>query len=352
MNPQGRIRIEKTLVVAPSWLGDMVMSHVLIQQLVEQSPQAEIHVLAPPATLAVAARMPGVVSSISSPFAHGSLKLLARFALAKQLGKQGFQQAIVLPNSFKSALIPWRAGIKKRTAWKGEHRYGLINDLRVLDKSAIPLMVNRFYALAFPSAEEVLQTDKRPRLLTDAVNLEQLRSRFSLRTDKIIVALCPGAEYGPSKQWPARNFSDLASACLDAGYGVWILGSQNDSAITHDIIAAMDASSATRVVNLTGKTSLVDAVDLIHAADLVVSNDSGLMHVACAVDTPVVCIYGSTTPEFTPPLSDKVRVLQTTLTCRPCFKRVCPLGHLDCLNSISPEMVMDALRSLLVEDNC
>jgi len=349
MSPQNSAGTEKTLIVAPSWLGDMVMSQVLVQELVEQSPQGEVHVLAPPATFAIAARMPGVVSAISSPFVHGALNLLARFTLAKQLSSQGFQQAIVLPNSFKSALIPWRAGIKKRTGWKGEHRYGLINDLRVLDKAAVPLMVNRFYVLAFPFTEISLQTDKQPRLTTDAENFDLLRNKLSLSVDKPIVALCPGAEYGPSKQWPAGHFSTLADACLDAGFTVWILGSKGDSAISRDIIDAMDAPA--RVVDLCGKTSLVDAVDLIHAADIVVSNDSGLMHVACAVDTPVVCIYGSTTPNFTPPLGKKVRILQTSISCRPCFERVCPLGHLKCLQGLSPKIAMNALCGLLAEAN-
>jgi len=352
MNPQSSCGTEKILVVAPSWLGDMVMSQVLIQQLLESSPQAQIHVLAPSATLAIATRMPGVVAAIPSPFAHGKLNLRGRFALAKQIKRQGFDQAIILPNSFKSALIPWRAGINKRTAWRGEHRYGLVNDLRVLDKTAIPLMVNRFYALAFPFTRKYLHTDKHPRLTTDVENLKKLRAKFLLDADKTIVALCPGAEYGPSKQWPAGHFSSLALACMNAGYGVWILGSKGDSAISEDIMAGMDADSSAQIVNLTGKTSLEDVVDLLRAADIVVSNDSGLMHVTCAVDTPVVCVYGSTTPEFTPPLSKRARILQTSISCRPCFKRECPLGHLQCLTNLSPGLVMESLDSLLTEDKC
>jgi heptosyltransferase-2 len=348
----------KILMVAPSWLGDMVMSQALVQQLIEQSPHCEIHVLAPPATQALAERMPGVFSSVTSPFAHGELNLPARFALAREIKKQQFEQAIILPNSFKSAIVPWCAGIKKRTGWKGEFRYGLINDLRVLDKAAIPLMVDRFYALGLPALQIIGQSfarsKKRPRLTSSASNFDQLRTRFSLSLEFPVIAFCPGAEYGPSKQWPAEYFSTLASGCMDAGYDVWLLGSRGDMAISQEIenrLGSVLSGKPKKFINLCGQTSLLDAVDLIDAADVAVSNDSGLMHIACAVDTPVVSIYGSTTPEFTPPLSENVRVLQSDISCRPCFERVCPLGHMECLRSLTPQLAVGAVNSLLAENS-
>ncbi len=344
---------KKILLVAPSWLGDMVMSQALVQHLIEQSPGSEIHLLAPSATQALAERMPGVFTSVTSPFAHGELNLPARFALARELKKQQFEQAIILPNSFKSALVPWRAGIKNRTGWKGEFRYGLINDLRILDKAAIPLMVNRFCALAFPATQGLVQSHKQPRLTISASNLDRLRTRFSLALEHPVIAFCPGAAYGPSKQWPAEYFSMLASACLKAGYSVWLLGSGSDVEISREIERGTDAAlpeKPNKIINLCGETGLLDVVDLIAAAAVAVSNDSGLMHVACAVGTPVVSIYGSTTPAFTPPLSENVRVLQSDISCRPCFARVCPLGHLECLRSLVPLQAFDAVNSLLAEN--
>ncbi|MBV1907559.1 MAG: lipopolysaccharide heptosyltransferase II [Pseudomonadales bacterium] len=337
---------DKVLIIAPAWVGDMVMSHVVVQQLLINSPSSEIHMLAPAATLPVAKRMPGVYKASESPFSHGELNLSGRRALGKTLQSENYGQAIVLPNSLKSALIPWYAKIKKRTGWKGELRYFLLNDLRVLNSTAVPLMVDRFHLLAMARDFSPTGSVLLPRLDAEPANMSRLRTAHGLSIKKPVVAICPGAEYGPSKKWPVEYFSELSEKCIDAGFQVWILGSPGDKSVAENILSCMPQDQSENLIDLTGRTSMLDAIDLIHAADVVVSNDSGLMHVACAVDTPVVCVYGSTTPSFTPPLNVSARVLQTTLSCRPCFERECPLGHLQCLKSISAAEVFSALQAI------
>jgi heptosyltransferase-2 len=329
----------KVLVVGPSWVGDMVMAQSLFHAIQQQNPEAQIDVLAPGWSLPLLARMPEVRAGLDMPLKHGDLGLGVRWRLGRGL-RGAYDQAIVLPGSFKSALVPYFAGIKQRTAFLGEQRYGLINDVRVLDKEVLPLTVQRFVALGQPATAAQPPKIHAPRLRVDAANQQQLVQKLGLNLDQPAVAFMPGAEYGPAKQWPLEHFAELARKLIQEGRQVWVLGAAKDHAAGESIAqqAAMPG-----VVNLCGRTQLVDAVDLLALCVTAVSNDSGLMHVAAALDTPTVALYGSSTPVHTPPLSDKAQVIYLGLECSPCFRRVCPLGHTRCLVDIAPERVLGAL---------
>jgi heptosyltransferase-2 len=336
---------DKVLVVGASWVGDMVMAQALYKLLKQQSPALEIHVVAPPWSLPILERMPEVARGIELAVGHGELGLGRRAALARRLRGERYTRAIVLPRSLKAALVPWLARIPRRTGFRGEWRYGLLNDVRPLDAS-LDQTVKRFLALGLPRGEPVpepLPPVLQPRLRSDARNLERLRAAHGLRGGTRLVALMPGAEYGPAKRWPAAHYGATAAALASAGADVVVLGSAKERALG-DEVAARAANA--RVRNLCGATSLADAVDLLAAADAAVTNDSGLLHVAAAAGAPVVAIYGSSSPRFTPPLTDAAAVLHLALECSPCFARECPLGHLRCLNELSPAAVLRAIESL------
>ena len=334
---------DQILIVGPSWVGDMVMAQSLYKALREQNPNCVIDVLAPGWSLPVLSRMGEVRHVIDQPTAHGELAWGKRKALGAQLATVGYGQSILLPNSLKSALIPAFAKIPIRTGWRGEYRYGLLNDIRRLNKDRYPLMVERFVALAY-EIDAVLPTQlPRPELSVDADNQAKVLAKFSLSVDQPILALCPGAEFGPAKQWPARHYGEVAKHFIAKGWQVWCFGSNNDVAISEQIKTLAGAESCHVVA---GKTALGDAIDLLGLANAVVSNDSGLMHIAAALARPLVAVYGSTSSDFTPPLSEAVEMAYTDEPCRPCFKRECPLSHLNCLNNLEAGRVIGALDRL------
>ena len=313
------------------------MAHAMVPGMAARGDA--VHFLAPSATAPLATRMAGVASVQRIGTNHGALGLGERLRAGRRLRRMGFDQAIVLPGSFKSALTPLFAGIPRRTGWRGEFRYGALNDARKLDASRWPRLVDRFAALAGVAPEA-------PRLAADPAARERLLARHGLRAEGPVVALCPGAEYGSAKRWPVEHFAALARRCADAGAEVWIVGSANEAALGDAICMTGGRRVA---VNLAGRTSLLEAVDLLSAASAVVSNDSGLLHVAAALDVPVAAVYGSTSPDFTPPLGARTVTLQRELGCRPCFRRECPLGHTDCLRGLAPAEVLAALRDLCPE---
>ena len=341
MSEQRRI-----LVVGPSWVGDMVMAQSLFMALQQQGP-AQIDVLAPAWSLPILQRMPEVHQGIAMPLGHGQLGLRTRWRLGRALAGAGYQQAIVLPGSLKSALVPWFAGIPQRTGFTGEQRYGLLNDRRPLDKQALPMTVQRFVALAQPRAAgqgEVAPEFTPPRLVADAANAARMRARLGLQDPRAAVAFMPGAEYGPAKQWPAHHFAELAKALIARGQQVWVLGSAKDQGIGQAIAEAVaEGAPSPHLHMLCGQTELGDVVDLLSLCAGAVSNDSGLMHIAAALGIPLVAIYGSSDPRHTPPLSPAARALSLNLPCAPCFERRCPLGHTRCLNELLPEKVLQAL---------
>lgn len=323
------------------------MAQSLFMRLKQNYPDCQVSVMAPQWTKPLLDRMPQVDHSIDSPWRHGELTLRARRALGKSLKARNFTSAIVLPNSFKSALIPFHAGIPRRIGWRGEFRKLLLTDCRKLDKQKYPLMVERFVALAEPAGADPAREYSRPRLSTDPLRVDEALHKFGLNTDSRIIALCPGAEFGAAKQWPVAHYASLGNELIARGWQVWMFGSGNDRATAQAILNNIDQHKQDQCRDLSGQTSLAEAIDLMSTAAAVVSNDSGLMHIAAALGRPVAAIYGSSSPEFTPPLTDRVESLTTDIACRPCFKRDCPYGHLRCLTELHPQRVLKAVNKLL-----
>jgi heptosyltransferase II len=315
------------------------MMQPLLMRLRGQQPDAEIHVLAPAWSAPLLARMPEVAASIVNPFAHGKFDWAGRKALGWRLTTADFCQAYVLPNSWKSALVPFFAKIPKRTGYHGEARYFLLNDRHTLDEAAMPRLVDRYAALAGPLAGPT----PNPRLTSALEQQRTARVALGLPLDIAPIIFCPGAEYGPAKRWPARHFAALARKVsrgdTPLSGPIWAIGGPKDAEAGAEIERLSDGA----VQNLCGRTSLEQAIDLIASARAVVSNDSGLMHVAAAFDRPLAAVYGSSSPTYTPPLSAHAKILSLELECSPCFKRECPLGHLNCLNQLQPEQVLAAL---------
>jgi heptosyltransferase II len=333
----------KILIVGPAWVGDMVMAQSLFKLIKKLNSHAEIDVLAPAWSLPLLERMPEISAGIIMTLGHGQLNLRERYRLGKSLRAKKYDQAIVLPNSFKSALVPFFARIPKRTGWQRELRSIIMNDARRLDPKKYPLMIERFMALGLSAKEELSGEHLLPALSFSTATQAAALKRLALQIDGPVLALCPGAEFGPAKRWPEEYYAEIANAKLAAGWTVWLLGSPKDTVTCEKIMALTQQ----RCVNLTGKTNLVEAVDLLSLASTVVSNDSGLMHIAAAVNKPLVAIYGPTSTTYTPPLHAHAKVLQLSLDCQPCFQRECPLQHQRCMRDLKPQQVLHAMSELV-----
>jgi len=333
----------KILIIGPAWVGDMVMAHTLVRLIKAREPEAVIDIMAPDWTRALIDRMPGVNRSITIPLGHGQFRLRMRYRVGHALRDANYDQAILLPNSYKSALTPFFAQIPLRTGWRGEMRYAVLNDVRILNEQKLPLMIQRFAALGIAKEASLPAELPYPLLEINAESRQKSIDKFRLQADETpILALCPGAEFGPAKRWPTEHFIEVAREQTRAGWQVWIFGAKKDAEAGDEIQQKVDGLC----VNLCGKTSLAQAIDLLSLAKAVVTNDSGLMHISAALQRPMVALYGSSDPSFTPPLSNQVKILSLGLDCSPCFKRECPLEHLKCLRDLKPQLVLDALQAL------
>lgn len=333
---------ERVLIVAPSWVGDAILSEPLVALIRDPFVDPLVDVLAPSWCAPVYRRIRGIRKIIESPFEKGKLDLLGRRRLGAVLQREKYSRALVLPNSWKSALVPWFARVPRRTGYLGEARFGLLNDARRLDLKALPRLVDRFAALA-GSAGERVPFPPAPALVPDRANLMAAIRALRLKTDRPVAVLCPGAEYGPAKRWPPHHFAELAAMFLREGSAVWIVGSPNDKIAANAVVAAL-GKDVDKVRDLTGRTDLGTAIDLLSVASLVVSNDSGLMHAAAAVGVPLVALFGSSSPVYTPPLSPTAQVAKIEIACSPCFQRECPLGHFRCMRELMPAVVYNLAR--------
>ncbi len=331
----------KTLVVAPSWIGDSILAQPLFMRLHEKHPHLTLDVLASPWTATLYGRMSEVARVLENPFIHGEFNLWGRLRLGRRLKEEAYDEAIILPNSWKSALVPFFAGIPVRSGFSGEARRGLINNRHLLDPGALPQLAQRYAKLAEACADLPAAPLPLPHLSSTVAGQQSVRKALGLPADVSPIIFCPGAEFGPAKRWPVRHFAALAaqfSADLPNN-PVWLIGSEKDQPIG-DQITQVSRGAA---LNLCGMTTLDQAIDLIATASLVVANDSGLMHVAASLDRPLVALYGSSSPSYTPPLSPCAKIVSVHVPCSPCFKRVCPLGHFDCLELLTPAMVQQQL---------
>ena len=335
--------MREALVVAPSWIGDTILAQPLFARLHERFPGLTLDAFAPAWAAPVLARMREIRHVVPNPFAHGEFNLSGRWRAGRALAHAGYDTAIVLPNSWKSALLPFLAGIPQRIGFRGEARYGLLNRIHRLDESTLPQLAQRYALLA----EEVGATKPAPlagpHLDVNAETVRATLAALGLTASPAPVVFCPGAEYGPAKRWPAAHFAALARRLAETRLPVWIVGSAKDAPIGAEI----ERLSGDTVRNLCGRTGLDQAIDLLSVAAVVVSNDSGLMHVTAALSRPLVALYGSSSPAYTPPLGAAAAILTLGLPCGPCFKRECPLGHLRCMNDLTPERVFDEVKGSL-----
>ena len=325
----------RILIVAPNWIGDALLAQPLLARLHARRPALVLDAVAPEWVAPALRRMPEIEEVVATTLGHGALQLGARWRLARALRVRRYDEAIVLPNSWKAALVPWLAGIPRRIGFVGEARYGLLNVLHRLDEHAVPLMAERYAQLAEAPGEPPHLPLVLPRLEVDEANLAITIARLGLDRSRPIVAFCPGAEYGPAKRWPPRHFAALARSLGARGRRVWLIGSPKDRPIGDEIAKLAEGAA----INLCGRTDLAAAIDLLSACEAVVTNDSGLMHAAAALGLPLVALYGSSSPEHTPPLAP-ARLVSLKVECSPCFQRECPLGHFKCMNDLTPERVL------------
>jgi len=331
----------RILIVAPNWIGDVLLAQPLLARLHAKLPGLALDAVAPEWSAPVLRRMPEIDAVIDTTLVHGALQLGARWRLARALRTRRYDQAIVLPNSWKAALVPYLARIPRRVGFVGESRYGLLNVLHRLDEQALPLMAERYAQLAERPGEAVHRPLALPRLEVDEANLAITIARLGLDRSRPIVAFCVGAEFGPAKRWPARHFAALARALATRGRKVWLIGSPAERAIGAEIARLADGAA----LDLCGRTDLAAAIDLLSLAEVVVSNDSGLMHIAAALGRPLVALYGSSSPAHTPPLAP-ARLVSLRVECSPCYQRECPLGHFKCMNDLAPERVLAEIREV------
>jgi len=339
------------LIIAPNWIGDAVTTQPLLSNLKTLYPDSKIDVLASNWVAPIYRACSEVHEVIEAKFEHRKLQWNLRKQLAKEITSKNYQACFILPNSFKSALIPWLANIPFRIGYRGEFRFGLIN-LALDNPSKInrPPMVEHYLALS-----ELLKDDEPFQLIQLVPKLNVSNSAKQSVENKLqsanisgdsIYVMCPGAEYGPTKRWPTEHFATLAQKLISENPSVQIvlLGSKSDHVLGQEITSQTKQNN--HVHNWCGNTSLDEAIALIGMSKAVISNDSGLMHIAAALKTPQVAIFGSSDPAHTPPLSDRAQVIWLNMPCSPCHKRECPLGHLRCLKDILPEQVLATLNTL------
>lgn len=334
----------RILVIAPNWIGDAVMAQPLLQLLKRDHPDDAIDVLAPAWVAPVMRAMVEVDTVLETPFKHGSLQLRERWRYAKILRQRGYAAAYVLPNTLKFALLPWMAGIKKRVGYKGESRYGLINVMHHDSKPVPRAMVAFYAALARSPAKDLALSFPKPRLEIKPQQIETVLRDMGLSANRLLICLAPGAEFGNAKRWPVSHFAGLAKTILQthSDAQIVLLGSPKDIDVCEQIKIACPA-----IFQFAGKTKLDQALALIAASDALVSNDSGLLHIASALNRPVIAIYGPTDPLHAPPFSDVAHSLSLQLACAPCRQRECPLAHHDCMNKLHTEMVWQPLQAIL-----
>ncbi len=323
---------KKILIVAPAWIGDLIMSAAFIKAL--QNKQAcSIDILVNSNLVHIANLIPGIRKVIPSETQHGKLSLSYRIKLGLNLRSENYDECYILTNSYKSALIPFIAKIQKRISYLGEFRYGLINIIKKPVDRKLG-MVNRYLNLI-----DQKHTSKISPVLNINPKKEFIFERFKLN-DKYLV-FCPDAEYGSAKRWPTEKWLDLAIE-LSKHHHIVIVG------LDKKIGNEFDNIKSNEITNLIGRTNLIEVIEIIACSEGVVSNDSGLMHVSASLERKTIALYGSSSPTYTPPLISKKKrdIIYKDLDCSPCFKRVCPLGHKKCLNDIQVEEVKESATKL------
>jgi heptosyltransferase-2 len=324
---------ETFLIIAPSWIGDLIISQSLIKYLKKEYLDCQIDIIVRPELVKLAKMMPEVQNIYSLDIEHKELGLIKRHILAKEIKKYSYSTSIILPNSFKSAIIPWLANVPLRVGYNRELRLFLLNKKYSLIKHK-DSMVNRYLKLADGSYSDSI----RPSLVINRDLADSIGRKYLINNSKKNIVLCPEAEYGSAKRWPTNKWVQLANFYKEKNYNVYLLVKNKNLDIKYNSVLKKDS-----VISLLGKTSLEEATYLLSLVDLVITNDSGLMHITASVNTNLISIFGSSSPFYTPPLmKDQFgEVVYKALKCSPCFKRECPLQHLNCLNHISAEEILN-----------
>ena len=327
---------QKLLIIPQNWLGDIVMSQTLLKKIKSNNPKTSIDILVNSSLKNLVERMPEINKVIILDCSHRELGLFKRLRLAKEIKKSSYDRSIVLSRSLKSSLIPYFAKIPIRTGELGELRYLFINDLKEFSKESRRKTASRYISMYSDNNEE-LSENYYPSLDSNSENIKNLSEKYDLKKDKKVIIFAPGAAFGPSKMWPVNKFRELGKK-LNNDFKILILGSNNEKSIGNDIVTNKN------MVNLCGKTSIADAVDLMHISKFCVSNDSGLMHLAAATNTKSISIYGSTSPDFTPPLTKNKDIHYKGMSCSPCFEKKCKYGHYNCLVDIHSDDVFKSFK--------
>ncbi|VFP82198.1 lipopolysaccharide heptosyltransferase II [Candidatus Erwinia haradaeae] len=341
----------KILVIGPSWIGDMMMSHSLYRTLKTNNPKTIIDVIAPNWCKPLISRMPEVRKALTMPLNHGILNLKERWRLSQRLRTSCYDQALVLPGSFKSALIPFLASIPRRTGWRGEMRYGLLNDIRILNHTNFPLMVHRYIALGYEkknihSINDLPKPLCLPRLTVSDKEKKTTLNTFNIDYKRPIISLCPGTAHGLAKCWPFYHYAELTKHLINLGYQILLLGSTNEKYTGIVILQGIPKKNRKYCCNFIGKTNLEEAVILISCSHAIISNDSGLMHIAAALNQPLIALYGPSDPGFTPPLSKNARVIHLMSNKDKIKTNDIHAGYHPSLIKITPEKVITELKIL------
>ena len=327
---------QKLLIIPQNWLGDIVMSQTLLKKIKSDNPKTSIDILVNSSLKNLVERMPEINKVIILDCNHRELGLFKRLRLAKEIKKSSYDRSIVLSRSLKSSLIPYFAKIPIRTGELGELRYLFINDLKEFSKESRRKTASRYISM-YSDINEELSGNYYPSLDSNSENIKNLSEKYDLKKDKKVIIFAPGAAFGPSKMWPVNKFRELGKK-LNNDFKILILGSNNEKSIGNDIVTNKN------MVNLCGKTSIADAVDLMHISKFCVSNDSGLMHLAAATNTKSISIYGYTSPDFTPPLTKNKDIHYKGMSCSPCFEKKCKYGHYNCLVDIHSDDVFKSFK--------
>ena len=339
----------KILIVAPSWVGDSVMAQSLYKIIKGSNSENKIDVLAPQWSLGILNRMDEVENLICSPFGHGEVRIKDRIKFGRSLREKSYTQAIILTNSLKSSFVPFFSNIPRRTGWLGEMRFGFINDIRRVNKDKNKLMIEKFACLSGDALDKQDYKIPLPSLRVDSLNLLKLSENFGFDEHNKTLTICPGAEFGPSKRWPANYFAEVIRDYLSKNWQVFILGSKNDIVISKTIEDQVPKNDRELLFNFTGLTKIEEAIDLLSVSDLVLTNDSGLMHIAAAVDVKLLALYGPTSPKFTPPLSKKAKIIQKIEGLEKTRKGRLEEGYHPSLSMIHPSEVLESLLDLSKE---
>ena len=329
------------LIVPYIWIGDFVRCHSVVQLLRERFPDRPVDILATTLCAPLTDYMPGLRRAIVADLPRSRLALPEQAKLASRLRREGYGTVLIMPRTWKAALAPFLAGVPERIGFFGEARVFLLNDLRFGERR-LPRMVERCATLAFPAHAKLPPALPAPRLDVPAAEAAGWRAKRGLAGNtRPVVALAPGA-VGPSKRWPGSAYAALARRLIADGFSVWVVGGAQEKRLAAEIVGDTTAR------DLTG-ADLREAILALACASVAISNDSGLLHVAAALGTPSMGIFGPTSPWHWGPLNPLAATIEmkSALACRPCHRPVCRLGHHRCMQEITPDQVLAATRRVI-----